>query len=273
MVLLSYVPVVHAGIIQWVKQSGMLPLYVLDESFIAEFPQLKHDLRAVKPDQATKMLRSLGCLSEVLNRDWLKQLQKEEVTFILPHDEVMIQFACKYLADCRLEYRRVFIRWDKINTTSEEDPSVDRMVLRDQLSREIMDRCRVEAQLSSDWWRQVGAMAIFDGQVPLMGVNRLKPTDYSADIDGDIRGCFGFGERVEICGPIHAEAMVVAKAAAKGIALAGADFYTTTFPCPMCARLLVQAGVKRVIYETGYSVCDANEILNGAGVEIVKLLP
>jgi dCMP deaminase len=192
---------------------------------------------------------------------------------ILPYDEVMIEFAKKHLSDCQVEFRKVFIRWNKINTTSDEEVPAGTVVTSDQFAREIMNQCHEIAQLSSDWWRQVGAVAVRDGKPLMWGLNRQQPTDYSQGIDGDIRLNFGFGERVEICGPIHAEGEVIASAARVGLALAGADLYCTTFPCPACARLIAKSGVLRVIYQTGYSVCDAWDILKQVGVEVVKFVP
>lgn len=270
-VFLAYIPVVHAGILGWLR-SNPLPVYVLAEELISEFPQLKHDLRAVKPSEAALMLISLGFVSFILNKDILSGLRDKEITFVLPQDEVMIQFAEKYLIGRKCEFCPTFIRWDKINTTSENDPNPDLQISIGQFEKEVLSACVKQAELSSDWWRQVGVAVVRDGKVLLFGVNRHKPTDYSPYIDGDIRGCFGWGERLEICGSIHAEAQVIARAARLGIPLEGCDFYCTTLPCPKCARLLEEAKVSKVFYLTGYSVCDAFEILKSANITVVKVV-
>ncbi|MFA6416099.1 MAG: deaminase [Candidatus Paceibacterota bacterium] len=272
-VLVAYVPVVHSAIIEWAKRENS-PILVLCQEFIGEFPQLKHDLRAVSPELVVDMLKSLGFQASLLDFQALVALKMmSKPTFVLPTDEVMQQFAERYLVGQKVEHQRVFIRWDKINTTSENEVYPDRSVTSEQLAKDIMGLCYEHAKLSSDWWRQVGAAAVRDGQVLLYGVNRMKPTDYAPYLDGDIRGCFGFGERLDICGTLHAEAAVVAGAAARGLSLDGTDFYCTTFPCPQCARLLEAARVRRVIYDEGYSVCDTFDILKTAGVEIIKLIP
>jgi len=210
----------------------------------------------------------------LLHRDDLSSLvDLVRPIFVLPTDEVMSQFADRYLTGLPVEYRQTFIRWDRVNTTSENEVVPDRLVTSEQLAKDIMGHCYQQAELSSDWWRQIGAAVVRDGQVLLYGVNRMRPTDYAPYIDGDIRGCFTWGERLEICGTIHAEAAVIATAAGRGITLAGADFYCTTFPCPGCARLLEAARVGRVIYSVGYSICDAFDILRLAGIEVVKLVP
>lgn len=270
-VILAYLPVVHAGVIDWFKKEATSLKFILGKEFIAEFPQLKHDLRVVDPESISKMLWSIGFETKVLDRGVLDHLKDRGANFILPLDEVMVQFAGRYLIGSKYEYQQVFIRYDKINTTSEQDFNPDLLISVDQFAREVLRDCDKRAQLSSDFWRQVGAAVVKDGEVLLYGVNRYRPTDYSPYIDGDIRQCFTWGEKLEICGPIHAETMIVAQAAKQGVALADTDFYCTTLPCPGCARTLGESGIARLFYSTGYSICDAFEILKHYGVTVIKV--
>jgi dCMP deaminase len=77
--------------------------------------------------------------------------------------------------------------------------------------------------------------------------------------------------RPDLSTAIHAEAAVVASAAAAGIPLAGADLYTTTFPCPACARLIAEAGFARCFFAGGYSVLDGEQVLRAAGVALIRV--
>lgn len=270
--VISYVPVVHKSLLNFFRTEDA-PILVLDQDLIAEYSQLEHDLRAVSPDEAVRMLTGLGLLARSLSVDGLTQFlaMNPLATFSLPDDEVMSDFSQRHLVGRVCKFHPVFTRWHKINATSEKEVRIDRIISHQEFDRDILTQCSNLAQLSSDWWRQVGAMAIRDGKILVTGVNRHLPTDYTPYIDGDIRQCFGFGECMDICGAIHAEAAVVAGAAREGISLAGANLYVTTFPCPSCARLISRAGVRRVIYRDGYSVCDANDILSGQGIEIVRV--
>ena len=103
------------------------------------------------------------------------------------------------------------------------------------------------------------------------GASVLKhlPTDYHLSTFGDPRSNFDKGERLDIYTSIHGESDLVAKAASKGISLKGTSIYVSTFPCSNCARLLAEAGVKKVFYEKGYSRLDAENVLNAYGVEII----
>ncbi len=74
--------------------------------------------------------------------------------------------------------------------------------------------------------------------------------------------------RTDLSTAIHAEAAIVAAAARDGVSLRGADLYVTTFPCPACARLIAEAGLRRCYFAGPYSVLDGEDVLRAAGVEL-----
>lgn len=268
-IVVAYVPVVHSALLSLLEEV-QAPILVLGQEFLAEFPQLNHDLRAVIPDQAQQMLTGLRYRAEVMEKNDLRALSAS-VDYVLPEDEVMTQFAERYLNGFRVEFRPCFLRWHKRNLTSEEAVSPDQVVTSEQFAVKTMKLAYQSAMKSADWWRQVGAVVVRDSQVLVVGFNKYLPTDFSPVIDGDIRVCFGFGERFEICGPIHAEAAVISHCAAEGLKTEGADLFSTTFPCPQCARIITEAGFRRVFYVEGYSVADAHHILASRQVEVVKV--
>jgi dCMP deaminase len=75
--------------------------------------------------------------------------------------------------------------------------------------------------------------------------------------------------RADLSTAIHAEAAVIAAAARDGAGLAGADLYTTTFPCPACARLIAAAGFRRCFFAGQYSVLDGEQTLRASGVSLI----
>jgi len=81
------------------------------------------------------------------------------------------------------------------------------------------------------------------------------------------------GERHELCRGLHAEMNALLQASHYGIKIAGATLYSTTYPCSLCAKMLVNAGIKRIVTLTDYPDALAKEILAMANikVEIVKL--
>lgn len=69
---------------------------------------------------------------------------------------------------------------------------------------------------------------------------------------------------------LHAEANAITKVAKSGNSSLGATMYVTASPCVECAKLIIQAGIKRVVYDEEYRVADGLNLLRRAGVEVVK---
>jgi dCMP deaminase len=148
-------------------------------------------------------------------------------------------------------------------------PGYDGRISTDALDRSLLGRTAAEAGLSSDWWRQVGALAVRDGQVLDIAHNEHRPTEYTPYLNGDPRNDFSRGVHIDLSTAIHAEARLVARAARLGTPLDRADLYVSTFPCPGCARLVAEAGFARCFFAGPYAVLDGEDVLRAAGVELV----
>ncbi|MEN6619063.1 MAG: dCMP deaminase family protein [Rikenellaceae bacterium] len=70
---------------------------------------------------------------------------------------------------------------------------------------------------------------------------------------------------------LHAEANAITKVAKSGNSSEGATMYVTTAPCLECSKLIIQAGIKRLVYRDDYRITDGIDLLTKAGVEIVNL--
>ncbi|MBP5210872.1 MAG: dCMP deaminase family protein [Bacteroidales bacterium] len=70
---------------------------------------------------------------------------------------------------------------------------------------------------------------------------------------------------------LHAEANAITKVAKSSNSSEGATLYVTASPCMECAKLIIQAGIKRVVYHDEYRLTDGLELLERAGIEVVKL--
>ncbi len=70
---------------------------------------------------------------------------------------------------------------------------------------------------------------------------------------------------------LHAEANAITKIARSNNNSEGATLYVTTSPCIECSKLIIQAGIKRVVYYEQYRVTDGLDLLKRAGVETVHL--
>lgn len=79
------------------------------------------------------------------------------------------------------------------------------------------------------------------------------------------------GQRQELCRGLHAEQNVIVQAALHGVTIRGATVYCTHQPCVLCAKMLINAGIVRIVYRGDYPDSLAMEILRQAGVEVCRL--
>ncbi|MDO5664673.1 MAG: dCMP deaminase family protein [Bacteroidia bacterium] len=70
---------------------------------------------------------------------------------------------------------------------------------------------------------------------------------------------------------LHAEANAITKVARSNNSSEGATLYVTSSPCIECAKLIIQAGIKRVVYADSYRLSDGVELLNKADIELVAV--
>ena len=70
---------------------------------------------------------------------------------------------------------------------------------------------------------------------------------------------------------LHAEANAITKVAKSGNSSLGATLYVTASPCIECSKLIIQAGIKRVVYRDEYRLTDGIDLLKRAGIEVEKI--
>jgi dCMP deaminase len=79
------------------------------------------------------------------------------------------------------------------------------------------------------------------------------------------------GTKQELCYAVHAEQNAIVQAAKLGLSLEGATLYCTHRPCSICAKLIINSGIKRVVYLFEYPDNFAQDLLLAAGVKIEKM--
>ena len=118
--------------------------------------------------------------------------------------------------------------------------------------------------------RQVGAIIVKDKRILTTGYNGApKGMKHCSEI-GCIREKTDVppGERHELCRGIHAEQNAIVQAAAFGVSIRGSTLYCTHFPCVLCAKMLINAGVEKLVVEEAYPDSLSRQMLEEAGVEI-----
>ena len=120
--------------------------------------------------------------------------------------------------------------------------------------------------------RDVGAVVVKNKQVLTTGYNGAPAGVRHCDEVGCMREKMGIpsGERHELCRALHAEQNAFLQAARHGISLDGATIYMTTQPCSICAKMIINVGIKRVVFEGDYPDEFAVELLKEAGVILEK---
>ncbi len=269
--IFAYIPVVHTGTLSFLHAYERLPLVLLDnEEGKKENPYLERDVRALAASDIQKELLAHGFaeVTVAAPRELPEKLGAYD-SLIVPYDEIVDFFLEKYVPHIPVQKVNFFLRWTKQISATEQIIPEDRVMTQGAFENDVLARLEEIAERSPDWWRQIAAAIVKDNKIVATAYNAHYPSPHALTINGDPRSNFDAGQGAGIYTSIHAEASALAQAARKGIAVDGADVYVTTFPCPTCARSLVEAGVKRVFYKKGYSLLDAEEILKGSGIEII----
>ena len=110
--------------------------------------------------------------------------------------------------------------------------------------------------------RQVGALIVKDKMIISDGYNGT-PTGFPNKCEDD--------NNVSLPYVLHAEANAITKIARSGNNSDGATLYVTDSPCIECAKLIIQSGIRRVVYDREYRLTDGVDLLRRAGIEVIHL--
>lgn len=274
-VILAYIPVLHAGYKKFIeKHEEIQTLYLLGPKLIEDFDHLQRkDIRALPPHLIKKSLESWGFdfKIEIANKQTLTKLNIPQIHIIVPDEIETEQIINKYLNKAKVKKDSIFLRYDNKKSLKKDLVNPQVTVSKTQFSQKIMNKAQAEANKSSDWWRQVGAIIIKDNKIILSGFNKHVPSEKMPYINGDPRGNFHKGENIELSTAFHAEASLIASAAKKGLKLLDCEIYVTTFPCPACAKLIAYSGIKTVYFKEGYAMLDGESILNNQKVKVIQV--
>ncbi len=137
----------------------------------------------------------------------------------------------------------------------------------------FMEFARLARTRSTCLRRGVGAVLVKEKNVLATGYNGPPRGVPHCDETGCLRETMQVpsGQRHELCRGLHAEQNAIIQAAYHGTSIRGADLYSTTFPCVICTKMLINAGIKRIVYAEGYPDDLARQMLDQAGVELIEL--
>ncbi len=131
-----------------------------------------------------------------------------------------------------------------------------------QLDIRYMKMARIWAENSYCVRRQVGALIVRDKMIISDGYNGT-PSGFENICEDETGKTKPY--------VLHAEANAITKVAKSNNSSEGATLYVTSSPCIECAKLIIQSGIKRVVYADSYHSMDGIDLLKRVGIEIVKV--
>ena len=139
--------------------------------------------------------------------------------------------------------------------------------------KEYMEKAYEQAEKSVCLRAKVGAVFVKDDKIIAQGYNNMTGGINDCAEVGCIREILNIpsGERREVCRAICAEQLAISEAARNGVKLDGGIAYITTFPCHICAKLLVSSGISEIVYDKDYPDELSKNFLAEAGTKIRKI--
>ena len=131
----------------------------------------------------------------------------------------------------------------------------------EKVDHSYLEMAQIWAQNSYCKRRKVGALLVKDRMIISDGYN------------GTPSGFENICEEDGVTKPyvLHAEANAITKVAKSGNSSEGATLYVTASPCLECSKLIIQSGIKRVVYRDEYRLTDGIDLLRRAGIEVERV--
>ena len=138
----------------------------------------------------------------------------------------------------------------------------------------FMNMTQVVSTRSTCIRRNVGAILVKNKHILSTGYNGApKGLKHCSEV-GCLREKLNVqpGERHELCRGLHAEQNAIIQASVFGVSIDGATLYCTAAPCSVCAKMLINAGIKEIIYQESYPDELAQQMLTEAKIKVLKLV-
>lgn len=146
-------------------------------------------------------------------------------------------------------------------------------LMRPTIDEYFMEIASIVAKRSTCLRNQVGAVIVKDKRILSTGYNGApRNLEHCLDI-GCIRqqNNIASGTRHELCRAVHAEQNAIIQAALHGVSIEDATVYCTHQPCILCAKMLINSRIEKVIFATVYPDKEALDFFEKAGVKVAQL--
>ena len=137
----------------------------------------------------------------------------------------------------------------------------------------FMEMAYIVSKRSTCIRRKVGAILVKDKHILSTGYNGAPKGHKHCSIEGCLRekNNVPSGERHEICRGLHAEQNVIIQASVFGVPIKNSILYCTNTPCIVCAKMLINAGIKEIVFSGEYPDYLAKQMLNESNIKLRKI--
>jgi dCMP deaminase len=271
MIIIGTFAIIHRGYLDILDKYKDADIFILSDDLARELYKLEIDLRKMPITKVKQLLESLNRQVNILDKNNLEEIKKT-ATIVIIDDDVTEELRKKHLTkhpDLIIENGFFYHPADSVYQT---ETSINLIKNYSEQDVQFLKQALVLAAESGCFWRQVAAIIVKNKEILYSAYNQMLPNKDECYKIGCIRDNLKPGEKTaELCSALHSEANCIAQAAKDGTSLEDASIYVTTFPCPMCAKLIAQAGIKKCFYNTGWANFDGERIMQAAGVEIIKI--
>ncbi|OPZ11881.1 MAG: hypothetical protein BWZ10_02150 [candidate division BRC1 bacterium ADurb.BinA364] len=206
-------------------------------------------------------------------RDWgaFEAAEREQMASDDPAAQQLA--ACRDLADLRLSNDSTLEEFEAKTVEALQRIQRDFMPPRPSWDAYFMAIAEVTVTRSNCVKRRVGAVIVKNKQIVSTGYNGTPKGIANCD-EGGCPRCWSFGpsgEGVGECLCVHAEENAIVQAACNGISIDGGTLYATLCPCSYCAKSIINAGIKRVVYQGSYAMDETTrQLFAEAGIESMR---
>jgi len=275
-ILILYMPVLHEGYRRLLeKHLDADAWYLIGNDLAGEFTHVAKEIRQLPPEFIAVALRAWYPMKQVvvLTQKEVPEIQHSKASIVTHDEDVTCGVVEKYFVAHPVRFESWYLRRDRKKSLAEEPVVPDSEITTDEFHQRHLLLAEAEGQKSPVWLRQVGALAMRDGEVLIAVHNHPLPSSHTPYALGDPRDNFKKGIHIELSTDLHAEAAIVSIAASrKDLCLAGADVYVPPFPCPPCANSLAPTKIKRLFYRDGYTALEGADMLRAHGIEIIRVV-
>ncbi len=227
-IFIAYIPVIHQGYMDTLKENKITDIYLIDHKTISGFEHLSREIRALTFEQIKNLFIPQGFNVSIFSK---KTKFKEKDKIFMADEDISHKVKERYFPKKKVLFVNTFLRWDwsKSSAGATIVPEADVVIKKNSKEWEkavkFLFKAKKISEKSSCWWRQVGALLKNKGKT-LVVFNKHMPSEYTNYIYGDPRDNFKPGEFTDVSTVLHAEKGIISTAAKKGIS---ENFYTRHF--------------------------------------------